>query len=1057
MEESIMKKLLFIASAFILAMTVSCNKAIDPVNPSENGSEAVEMVEFSFPATREMTKSYLDGNTFKWEMGDMVAVCYGSTVAPFKYDPEGDKFVGTIDAGATGPFSVIYPYNSEIYPAGDRYFTTMPSVQVAGDHNVDSSALICVGQVSDLTAMSAGVDLKNMFVLYRVTVTDSDVESISIEYNCNENNLYGVSNANGVDISSPLAGDFNVNPANCLFTPSGRNTAVTLKGSGATIAPGTYDIAVLPHDTIEMGMKVVFKRSGEDMAYYKKSTSSKSLVRNTGLDLGSFSVAGIATRCWYIQSAADLQAWNASTPDPDDVAYLAADIDMSGQTWNPRSDFQGMLDGQGHRIYNITATTDGYCGFIKTTADGGTARIKNIVIGTQDGQNWDGVSKFTHSGSTATGSWNYVGFVGKTMGATVFDNIVNYATVEVASGSMSETRIGGICGNWASTADLKNCANYGEVSNHASTGTGTGSQVAGVVAQVDASVTIDNCCNYGYVLNENPEARYIGGVIANSGYSLTVKNCINSSYVRVEGMRVAQWGAAGGLIGYVINSTVENCGVYGSYVINTCDRSRLVSNQEWRVPLGGFIGYSEKNTIENCYIEYSEITSNCWCVGGFVGNTENATLFSNCVVDHCTVTGYDDVGGFVGYDLKNSNFDTCFCASSSVSGHEEVGGFCGYSKTGAVFTSCRVSESEVESKTDDVGGIVGWCVSSTLNMCESEHNKVLAATNYAGGIVGLLQGSTVKSCQTVMGDITATKNVAGGIVGYVKATNKSTIQDCLVVNYTNIRGVNNVGGIIGWLDYGDVKQCRIFLDSAVIASGDGAGGIIGRAVAKSGNTDIIDSCLADSCTVTGKFSVGGILGYAYPDANGPVKFYNCGVRSDVTLTATGSDSDVAKIGGIIGWGRCTDAGSSFHIVNCCSNASICCQQSLSSPAIGGAVGTCATNGGTCEIHNFSTSFAPAFVSVGGAAITSSMPAVGTVCGEIVDNAAMNVSDCYFITGLNPFGTGSTGVTAGNMYDMDSTSLMEMAPAKLSDFVMGYTDYPLVSWMGGGGEFPMLSL
>lgn len=1025
-----MKKFVLIASALCMAMVVSCNKVTeDSINPSRDGVSSVNLVEYSFPVRQELTKSYLDGTTFKWEEGDKVALCYGSTVAPFTYNSETDRFKGEIEAGASGPFYVVSPYRDDIAIVGGKVQTVLPATQKAGAHNADPAAFVAVGQASDAAALDAGVTLRNAFSLVRVTITDTDVTSISFE-----------GNPDGAKCSPALAGPVQLDPASAAFECDSRNLAVTLVPESSTFAAGSYDLAVLPQN-LEKGLKIVFKRDGQALANYKISSSAKQLERNKGIELPSFDVAGIETKCRYIQSADDMKAWDAvayADFTEKDIIYLGEDIDMSSVTdWVPVDQFIGTFDGQNHRIYNFSVTTNEYVGMIRITKDEAvTSVIKNFVFGSKDGETWDGKSTLTHAASASTG-WYYAGVVGKTQATASMENVVNYANIVVDETATAKTRIAGICGNWASTSTLKGCVNYGNVSNKASSG--DGDVVGGIVAQVDADVTIENCINYGSLLNNNPDARYVGGIVGKSGNKLTIKNCENQGDVKVTAMRVTAWGATGGLIGYVINSTIQDCKVSGASVVCEAPIGNLVANQEWRVPLGGFIGYSEKNTIKDCTIEKSDVSSTCWCVGGFVGNTENAVLFDNCKVDNCTVSGYTNVGGFGGKDLSKTKFQDCQVIKSTISGNNVTGGFFGLSSNGGIFTGCSVQDSEVKSTAADAGGFAGVVQNSTLADCSVSNAKVSAADGRAGGIVGWAMYYKVSDSE-----------LAG-----------STIKGCKVNQSSSISGSLNIGGIAGWFDIGEVTNCSVSDGTSVVGSGDGVGGIIGRAIAKNGNPNLIDNCFVDGATVTGAYSVGGIVGYEYPDANGPVDIYNCGVSASSSLVATACDTggDPTKgdsmIGGIAGWVRCKDSGSTFKIVNCYSHASIACDLAMAHPSAGGILGYVSLNSaGTGLIQNCTSNITADRLQVGGAAVTGSATQYGALYGLLPNHAGITVSNCYYVEGL-PIGEAGAGVVLSGNEAFAAASYTSSAKDKLNLNAAAYTAHTLYGWKAQD-SLPVLS-
>lgn len=75
-----------------------------------------------------------------------------------------------------------------------------------------------------------------------------------------------------------------------------------------------------------------------------------------------------------------LQTLQKLRDDPTGHYCLEADIDLGGAQWEPL-DFSGILDGKGHKIFNMkicTATADGNQGFFGRVEDG--AQVKNLQL-----------------------------------------------------------------------------------------------------------------------------------------------------------------------------------------------------------------------------------------------------------------------------------------------------------------------------------------------------------------------------------------------------------------------------------------------------------------------------------------------------------------------------------------------------------------------------------------------------------------------------------------------------------------------------------------------------
>ena len=76
-----------------------------------------------------------------------------------------------------------------------------------------------------------------------------------------------------------------------------------------------------------------------------------------------------------IRTVEDLERIQA---DPAGSYRLAADLDMTGLDWTP-FDFQGVLDGAGHTVYNLTVTKTG--GELRDTVDGNDKRYTTSFAG----------------------------------------------------------------------------------------------------------------------------------------------------------------------------------------------------------------------------------------------------------------------------------------------------------------------------------------------------------------------------------------------------------------------------------------------------------------------------------------------------------------------------------------------------------------------------------------------------------------------------------------------------------------------------------------------------
>ena len=186
-------------------------------------------------------------------------------------------------------------------------------------------------------------------------------------------------------------------------------------------------------------------------------------------------------------------------------AVLTADIDYTGQTHTAigRSDgkkYQGVFDGQGHRIKNLTMT-GGDVGFFNQVRGEGTV-IKNLII--------DASCSFEGTGKCAA----LIAQPRNGKEITIY-NVVNLASVKSGSGAA-----GGLVGNRTTpnitALNMSNCVNAGTVNS-------TGNSAGAFVGWVDTKVTAKACYNIGEVqkLDGNKTNLIRNATLSNN----TITNC----------------------------------------------------------------------------------------------------------------------------------------------------------------------------------------------------------------------------------------------------------------------------------------------------------------------------------------------------------------------------------------------------------------------------------------------------------------------------------------------------------------------------------------------------
>lgn len=162
-------------------------------------------------------------------------------------------------------------------------------------------------------------------------------------------------------------------------------------------------------------------------------------------------------------------------------------------------------------------------------------------------------------------------------------------------------------------------------------------------------------------------------------------------------------------------------------------------------------------------------------------------------------------------------------------------------------TVIQLAEFEFLAAGDTAGGVVGYASGTSIS--NVTNNASVVGGSNVGGIVGTVTGTVAVYNSQNNGEITGSSMVAG-IIGY---TDNSTIKDC--TNNAKVGGVDNVGGIVGKICSGSVENC---INKGAVSATSQAGGIIG-------NTDgvTVKNCkneVGGTVTATGNAAVGGIVG-----------------------------------------------------------------------------------------------------------------------------------------------------------------------------------------------------
>lgn len=280
----------------------------------------------------------------------------------------------------------------------------------------------------------------------------------------------------------------------------------------------------------------------------------------------------------------------------------------------------------------------------------------------------------------------------------------------------------------------------------------------------------------------------------------------------------------------------------------------------------------------------------------------------NVILEDINISSPQPNGGIASV-LKDGTIDSC-----SVSGQIQVtannqgkfqglaGGIVAMVQSSGTIKNCK-NEADLSSQGGIVAGIAGRVAETTITNCTNYGD--IEGRNYLGGIVGQLDG-TVSGCEnngTVTSNASTEESLnydIGGIAG--NATVEAEVSDCINNGAVTAEHCNRVGGIVGYLYAGsDVTNCK---NTASVTGNEGIGGVVGYAAPDAGATANFDygysiiSC-ANSGSVSGEKNVGGVVGIARGVASQNESMEGLALEVS-SCTNEAAVSGTTNVGGIVG-------------------------------------------------------------------------------------------------------------------------------------------------------------
>lgn len=861
-----MKKIFTIlCAAFGIFAASSCNKneIVDNTLPEQ------QLVPVTIQAGAELTdtKTYIDAKQVLWQSGDDIAVFTENGSTSYKLtlnSGEGTtaaSFEGSIPAGATS-LCAVYPYAAaESLENGNTLGVDLPAAQtIEAEANVAQGALVAVAN----GVANGGLQFKNVFGLIKVTITADNVKAIVV---------------NGTNVAGEVK--VNAQTGEIVEVVAGKNS-VTATAQAGCFDPGDYYVAVLPGTSEAGAFSVSLVVDGSDIEGVpsaKMATLAKEITvpRNGGFKFSD--TAASLVEKYVISTAEEFVAWNGASQDRSMNAMIVADIDMKDVEWTP-SGLVKELDGQNHCIYNFVKTQTSNVGLFSSLSAGSS--LKNIILGSKDGETYDGVSCVTLSNPEVVTNNSYAGgFVGYINGKSTIENCKNFAKVQIDAANVTKVRLGGIAGGIGNfAASIIGCENAGEVYAPATTTElSDNSNMGGIIAWSDGSLTIKDTRNCGYVHTSNKRINRLCGILGGTNRAIVLDNCDNSGAVKYETSNNREVFISG-IVGDVnhADAVIKNCDNTGAVTLE--DKTAKSANI---VEMAGvcsklvlakeFSNNTNAAAITNTVINSVNTEASGIIVGGVIANVvpaaETSVTITGCktlnasnvvdnfsyskTVDENNVTKYIKLGGIAAQVTGAATFEGCSNAGlvqkiATDFGTAYLGGIVGFINTGSVVDVKDCSNTR-------------WVGTTKSALGTGDITATKGGNIFIGGICGSMKGeATFTGCLNKSG-IGQTGSVDGmygkyvyfgGIVG--NAVNTVTVTNC-----TNSGEIKNLGKVLSWVAEGN-KWTNT-------KDGLRIGGIIGALNAGSGKTGTITGC-TNTGTVTNESTLakerqelGGILGY----------------------------------------------------------------------------------------------------------------------------------------------------------------------------------------------------
>lgn len=800
--------------------------------------------------------------------------------------------------------------------------------------------------------------------------------------------------------------------------------AGSLTTNGAAVKTLTNSAAVTGNRSVG-GIAGYF--SGKDQATGKDMADCK----NEGLILSSTAADDHSLAGHYIGGIVGY-AHNASLSEcrsragyADGYTYKQEDRDKL------RGRYVGGIVGYGEQsvLYDCETEANGYV--LGSEYVGGIIGALN-QSDTQTALLSENGTRTTVNASYVIGNSYVGGIIGENKGGSTIKNCVNTGVV-----AGYNVFIGGICGANENNAAIINCASYVSDTNNAiyrrvTDWGAVGSYAGGLTGYNSGTITFsdkDNAVSTRSVAGIVVGRHYVGGLV---GYNDT-DGTIDINYTLIGGRVAATGDCVGGLIGLNASTkllekklTIKPSSVQGRYYVGGAIGANVVNPGEnvtvsglkvdnslgtvtAEAFCGGLIGYQRTYTEKDraggtLYALLPGIAANNSNVPGTVKastNTHTITITADgnsadrlsAVSNNMTIRAYAYAGGIIGSCEPQTQMKVEHCLNAGGFDRPADDTFPDSKlKTGVDMVSYLQAQKYTDAakalsdelgsselRVSVIGGVIG--VNGENQVIDHCASKgTMNGLNAMGGVVGLNEG-IIRDC-TLSGSMgSATQDYIGGIAGLnVGSRTAGTIENCTTEKNCTVTGRNTVGGIVGYnLSGGRIQNNT---SSANVSGAGRVGGIAGE----NGGVIVLSSTPAGKRRVNGSGSgVGGVIGVN--TATGTLSPASGSMQGDVIaadnrLTVRGS----SMVGGIAGINRGTLGGTS---INCLTN-----QAAEVRAAAGSAGGVVGAQEGTKAVLRYAKNLGQVTANVGAAGGIVGMNSAGSTVESCIGNGSVTSNDGY---------------------------------------------------------------